>query len=122
MFTPEKKGGSTDILGSGDWQLQSAGKDSKLEPMPVEQVVTVRLLQTCRIPARHCRLAPVETIGKAKREMMLFCPNEELKESGATPSLCVTNVGDDGKAVQKPFNAPCNSRTGGSLRDSRTST
>ena len=30
---------------------------------------------------------------------MLFCPNEELKESGTTPALCVTNVGDDGKAV-----------------------
>ena len=30
---------------------------------------------------------------------MLFCPNEELKESGATTAVCVTNVGDNGKAV-----------------------
>ena len=99
MLTPEKKGGATDLLGSGDWQLQSAGKDPKLEPIPVKQVATIHLLHTCRIPARHCRLAPVETIGKAKGEMMLFCPNEELKESGATPAVCVTDVGDDGKAV-----------------------
>ena len=31
---------------------------------------------------------------------MLFCLNEERKESGATPVVCVTNVGDDGKAWQ----------------------
>ena len=93
MLTPEKKGGATDLLGSGDWQLQSAGKDPKLEPIPDEQVATIRLLQTSGIPAYHCRLTPVEG------EMMLLCPNEELKESGATPARCVTNVGDDGKAV-----------------------
>ena len=63
MFTPEKKGRATNLLESGDWQLQSAGKDPKLEPIPVEQVATVCLLQTCRIPACHCWLAPVEAIG-----------------------------------------------------------
>ena len=125
VCSPKKKGGATDLLESGDWQLQSAGKDPKLEPIPVEQIVTVRLLQTCQISTRHCRLTPVGAIGKANGEIMLFCPNEELKESGATPALCVTNVGDNvggSTEYQKPFDAPCNYRTRGSLRDSRTIT
>ena len=46
MLTPEKKGGATDLLGSGDWQLQSTGKDSKLEPISVEQFVCCRHVES----------------------------------------------------------------------------
>ena len=99
MLTPEVKEEAKNLLGSGDWQLQSVGKDPKLKPIPAEQVATIHLLQTCRIPARHCRLAPVEASSRAKGEMTLFCPNKELRESGATPAVCVTSLGDDGKAV-----------------------
>lgn len=101
MLTPDSEGGATDLLGTGNWQLQPAPEQVKLpEPVHAEPVTTVRLLQTCRIPARHCRLAPVEVIGKVEGEMVMFYPAEEvMRNSGAAPTMCVTCVRGDGKTI-----------------------
>ena len=100
MLTPDVKGSAKDLLGTGDWQLQSVPQAEKPNPVTVEQVATVHLLQTCRIPARHCRLVPVKAIGSVARELMLFYPTEEvMRNSGTTPAVCVTNVEGDGKVI-----------------------
>ena len=101
---PDTKGGTTDLLGTESWHLQPVSQDVKStkpeKVEQVEQVTTVCLLQTYRIPARHCRLAQVQVTGNAEREMVMFYPAEELmKNSEAAPAMCVTRVGDNGKTV-----------------------
>ena len=63
------------------------------KPDRIEQATTVCLLQTCRIPARHCRVAQVDVTGNAEEEMVIFCPAEEVtRSSGAAPAVCVIKI------------------------------
>ena len=104
VLIPDTEGGTTDLLGTGSWHLQPMSQDvrsTRLEQADQgESVATVRLLQMCRIPARHCRLARVEVTSGFKEEMVIFYPRKEVtRDSGAPPAICVTQVGDIGRTV-----------------------
>jgi len=111
VLQPSAEGRMVDLLGSGDWKLSAAVSSPveatvSSEPDTLKKVTaaTVSLLRSVRIPARHSRLAQVETTGDISKELVMFNPefgsnNEDLQASGVLPAMCVTQVSDNNQLV-----------------------
>jgi len=111
VLQPSAESRMVDLLSSRDWKLSAA------ESSPVEATVssepdilkevtaaTLSLLQSVRIPARHSRLAQVQTTGDISKELVMFNPefgsnNEDLQASGVLSAMCVTQVSDNNQLV-----------------------